>query len=496
MYGSSFEVSLVDSYDFFTDKYKNIYMHKILNYIRYEFSGINLLQVNLFDELVKEIDEDKEIDMLFFELVRGEERSDKLLVKYSNYGGYSGKRTYHINENISIGSELSLDFRKTFPEPGDFVGLNDFNSKYLVRNIPVNASINSSWVTSYVSLDWNFESPESDKVLKISRDKFIEGTIKEYKSILRERILPEVVVKVLNLFEKYRNNTNSLTDANEYFFTELTAKMLGVNTNSLRTIYRNFKIPQHVATKINESPIDFIEFLDAKKIETISINKSVSKVSTRSLATRGFRDIIKNTEIITDVVYWEAELFNPYLNKMHYQLSSIYTKRYKTDVVTIRVYETSNKFLFVKSDEISLELFWAGSVPISGHTSRRNILVPMKEYSELICTKSRFDSFQLSGTLGICSHYIVSPFKSRNELYAILEHLKNESFYEKEEIKAFIKHFYLKELIPNKLIKFIIDESSSDKKDLLNENNILNGYLELIVDIVLYHIPKDSKLLN
>src|SRR5690606_38663519 len=96
-----------------------------------------------------------------------------------NIGEMISVEIYVINRHIIfqffekiIGSEFQLIF---FGNEGIDINRSStkYNTEYFVRDIPVKSNTYSYYVLSYSKLWWNFMSPQSDKILSLTREKFI-----------------------------------------------------------------------------------------------------------------------------------------------------------------------------------------------------------------------------------------------------------------------------------------------------------------------------------
>ncbi len=478
IFGSTFSWDIISNYDYFTDKHDSIYIPKIRMYIDEVLSKISNLRINFFEELL----EYKNV-IHNDELFQIDSSTDQLLGMQSRLLVYNNDIFFEFHEK-SIGSEFTYYF---FPE---FKYDIDDNwtirqTEYFVRDIPVKSSTINYYKLSFSKLYWNFMSPESDKILSLTREKFIAKKKIELQNTFLNDIVPHSLKFVENLF---LDNWKKLIENH------------GVNEDHLSTIYFKILLTKSVnglGKDISDSeifkekllPIDLAENLDGSQVSMVSFF-TYPNVIVPAIDSQSRKELLliqeNREEIIANFTYINREqtilikhkgffyyylLVNYHIKEIHYSDKSRNFLLTSQEGEKITINGDYNKYLASFLEPNSL--------------LERGLSYSDQKYYDKLATRdihaSGFEHFPyLSKTA------IISPFKKYNDYIT----LKNECA--SGDMEKNLNVNKIKEIIPKKLVDWIIKYKPKDVPER-TEEDVYKGYRLLIQDMLGHDLESTIK---
>ncbi len=489
VFSERFNMAIIDSYDFFSDKFGDIYMHKMKDYIETELQHVDQLNVKMFNTNVLTSRYQK-INFLDFVIPKPLQiaREEKVSCSLFEKGAYSHPILF--SENIIVGSDVRLMFYYDFGNHYDHAGTQyafPNNDKYYVRDIPVDEKFHNFYACSYCSVRWNLQSPVSDKILNISRDKLIKSTRSKFEQSFLTTFFPIAVKILIELYEKQYGNTKNTTPqiAFEYFHMELTASMLDVSINSNKNIYDSFQLPVKIATSVELKGVAFPDFFASDNLFLISKAYKNEEERKKETMQDVWGRVQKIENITTGIVLWDERYFSAYL-----KLSGYFATEYKMfdengTIVSLYRLQKKNIKPGIELNDLSRNSL-LNKQNLREYSKRRSNIFPVSPYFDILAVDNVwYDGFGTPPKYS--NNSIISPFKEVRELEEIIFAVKKINIKTLEEIKGFIKASYLNVLIPEKLINWII-QHSSNKKGKISREKILETYLDLIGEMIVLHI--------
>ncbi|HEX5001777.1 MAG TPA: hypothetical protein VFW78_04720 [Bacteroidia bacterium] len=472
VFGTLFSWDVIMDYDYFTDEHKNIYIPKIKHYIIEILGHIPALQVNYFGKDLFNKKKSQAEFKVFERIVSGDSVIQCRLA-------LNGKDLYFEYFERNIGSEFiiqfiadtRIDIKHEWPS---------YKTTYFVRSIPVEDNTISYYKLSYSRLLWNFMSPESDKILSLTREKFIAKN----KADIQNKFLMEIVPKAIELAEeallKSKNEVvlyfadDKASLAYDYFKLLLTKNINGVKGKNIDIdILDNVTLPTELATGLDSKPIKLVDFFKAIKVIVPTLKHNHFQANT----TREIKNDLINKAIQSDddiLVIWNSEFFTQYIMSK-YKIQEIY------------FYETGTVLMLTEAEE-SIDVkegrnFYFKSLLGDYRNQNRGWNYAIKQYMAQLCIENSYPTgFERFPFLS--NRSIISPFKGFNEYNAFKEKIKSSTNIENiENVKNALNDNLLSEYITDALIDWVIENKPKDFPSR-DRKSVLDGYRILIIDIL------------
>lgn len=479
VFNSSFSFDVIEEYDHFTDHFGDIYIHKIKRYILNELSNVKFLNATLFNSKILPIESSHNNLKTDIGLIQ---TSD---IQCTVFKEHDGSNIVLVNENV-IGSAISLKFINSFNKnPLSEMHFRDSAaSNYYVRDIPVDEKISSFYKTSYCRIRWNLQSPKSDKILNISRDKLIANTKYKINNEFLEKILPQAVSNSITIFEshygKVANTSHEI--AIEYFHMELTASLLGQQLVNNTLIYQSYYLPDTLVTTFDFKPILCIDFFKAKEFYFINKTASVPEDQNQIKLKDEWIKFQTIQKFNSGYVIWDKEYFSSYFLLTKLRLNLINVIKDSSGITQVqRLDKSSNLNLQIETNSEALdEIFSSNNVNM--FSNRRNIMIPITPFEEVLAV----NDVDYDGFSSIPPHNnrgIISPFINNKKLTELAFQCEKEI--SSKDLDALKKKISLiaSNYLPDKLLNWVLEHNSNSQKaitiDLIREN-----YISLMVDMV------------
>lgn len=483
IFSNRFSTTLVENYDHFSDKYGDIYLHKLDQYIKEELSNISLLNATILDNTIigsrykypgnfKSYSEDD----------KKEKREDQALYTLVSDGYFIN---FFVQENIFIGSEIKIVFIDSFMDALNAISSPHMlkgSSKYFVRDIPTSEKFPSFYKTNYCSIVWNLESPESDKILNISREKLIDKTRDKYDYKFLEVIFPAIIKPMQSLFEAKHGGVinNNQKVAVTYFHLEMTAKMLAAPINNIENIYNNFDLPSDLVVNESGGSIKFKEFFKYSKFYIISKKYSVSPMPKETIGDV-WKTVQEMEKFTSGCVIIKKDYFESYLRLSNYNITSYKVIDRPDGKVVVVTLENVTDYPVVDIDQDSKAYYLRTSSKFH-EEKRRNHILPIKQYENIAVKNVSYDGFY--DVPRYVKHFIISPFKNEQEILKVYTELESQiEQLDRESVVNLIVKSYLNLFVPEKLIEWV--EANSSQMPIPTREGIIRSYAELIIDILM-----------
>lgn len=471
VFGTSFSWDILFNYDYFTDDYGNIFIPKIWEYIRKILHQIPTLNVTFMGkDLFKE--EKETISLKKITEGVNEKKTVYCRIEMDREG-----ILFYFNENI-IGSEFLLLFRPDIDE----VIEEDWRknkTEFFVRDIPVETNLISYYKLYYCKLIWNFMSPESDKILSLTREKFIDKYKEPIVADFFENVVPEAMKLSENLFignQKEIEELNELKSeqiAYVYFKILLTNSINKILSNINNKILGDHKLPAEMVSYIDNTTCRMADIFTADSILAavpliyFSQRKNIPAFINENIK------IVQTHFPKNKLLFKALDYFYPYLNHNYNIENLLFTKDLLLFELTKQKKDNNESIKILEGEDIYLKKF------LTGHGRlERNWNYASSKYAAKLSVlnhyKTGFENFPF---LSSCS--IISPFKNEKLYLSLKEEIGVKS---REEINTFLTSEKIKQYVTPSLIKWIINHHPSSK---ITEDIILEGYRELITDLLL-----------
>lgn len=472
VFGTTFSWDIIMDYDYFTDEHKSIYIPKVEHYIHNILQHVSTIQVDFFGKnLFRKQREQTKEQFKLYEPILTEDNNIQCRL------ALNGKDLYFEYYERIIGSafvlcfiaDTSIDIEHHWPS---------YKTTYLVRDIPVEDKTINYYKLSYSRLFWNFMSPESDKILSLTREKFIAKTKSEIQNTFLTKVVPsaielaeEALLKSKSEVLSYFGNDKSSL-AYDYFKLLLTKSINGIKGKSLDSeLLVDTTLPLDLATRLDNKPIKIVDFFKAKKIIVPALSRDYfQKTTTREIK----RDLIKETNQNENdiIVVWSNEFFTQYILSK-YKIQEIYF--YEKGIVLI---------LTEEEESIAIKFgrkHYFKSLLGNSRSSNRGWYYAIKDYKEQISVANGyatgFERFPYLSNLSI-----ISPFKGLEEYTTFKEKIKQATdISQTSNLKNVLTDNLLSEYITDALIEWVI-EYKPEGFPTRDKKSILNGYRLLIID--------------
>jgi len=479
VFGTRFNWEIVMNYDFFSDEYGSIYIPKIRMYIEEILGDVKHLSVNFFGKEIAIRNKANEQPILIDESFS---ENSKIYCKLYFSLNFKNLVCFEFYESI-IGSQFWLQFPPNVHR--DLEGnWPDYQTQFYVRDIPVKDDLITYYKLPYSKLDWNFMSPESDKILNLTREKLLEKPKQIIASKFLLEVIPIAIQMVENIIIKNKNSLIEYFKDNQerlsliYFKVILTKAMNQVQGKGLDLdLLGQTTFPEEMVSYLDRSKVQLAELLNITQAIVPILNNSLG---TRSAFQMQARELIDETfgeeKIKTGyVVIWFSEFFREYL-EITFQIKKIsFTEKGQILFLERRMHST-------ESVEVEGEKYYLEGFLKNKSTRNRCWNYASAKYSESIAVLNvRETGFERFPYLSRSS--IISPFKNIEEYNLLITEIKSVlPTLEKEKVMAYLTDSIIKKYVTKTLSDWILSNAPSDSKR--NFKKVIEGYRELISDMI------------
>lgn len=488
IFGNRVPFSIAIKYDDFNDKYGNIYLYKIIEYLKKTLFSLPGLEIRFFGDIIKNArigQNQNQITLL--NSILSEDRKILAEVKYVTY---DTRYIYFGFDELIIGSEFHLKF----PVSLDF-SLYSITETYkmslFVRDIMIEHNIDNYFL-QYSNLEWNLLSPESDKILSLNREKILWKNFGKINNEFFTKVVPTAIAmsevllfKIID--DSIASSKFSRTDlAFVYFGLLLTKAINHIKGEPLNaSLLNDEELPVNLAYHNNNDVVKLEGFINSRFfLVTLNIRFEPNEIREEkqkeliSAVNGKLIDDQKNAIIIVNNHFFEAFLS---------EKCSIHTIFYEPNGMVLLMQEGNN---YNKGIRIENELHYFKRIIVElHHSDGRYFAYSHCKYSEFLSVSNKhstgFERFPIFSNTSIAMPF--TKFDDFINLYKqIMPFADNNTL-----IEEFLTPAMLKTIIPKTLISYI-QKNSAMESSTLDENSILRGYKLLITDLIShYHKHKD-----
>lgn len=468
IFGTTFSWDIVMNYDYFTDKHNSMYIPKIRLYIDEILPKIKSLKVDFFNEslYIK-----KSLDQLYktFDSIRSDDDSIycKMLVR-------DNELYFNFFENI-IGSEFLIQFFTNFSYDLEDNWTRE-KTEYFVRDIPVKDSTIQFYKLSFSKLYWNFMSPDSDKILSLTREKFISRKKYELQDIFLAKIIPKAIELAERVFLKNIEEVKKIFKSNEqalsygYFKLLLTKRINQVEGSGInRAILGDIPLHNELVERLGGKKVKMNEFFSFDKIivpvyhQNDILQLSSVRERKKTIVNRTF----KKYESENVLVIWNNNFFKQYISQ-NFNIQEVY---FYNDGYILYLRKSPESITIKTGNKIYLERL----LKTPGLMKRGWYYSNVKYEKELSIENRYATGFEYFPYLS--NRSIISPFKDEKEY----QNLKKKAG--RQDLSSFLTEDLLRKYISKSLLDWI-KEYTPPEYALRNDVMILNAYKNLIIEMI------------
>lgn len=493
---NSFSMSVIDQYDYFLDGEGDQYIYKIVEYINTSLDKVPFLQIshsnNIFWKSKLRIN-----DSLFKgDFIDLKEESNLLSELYQGNKGFY----FRFIENLSeLKSEVILVIFSDFEDIK--IPYPDYKIKFYVRNIQVESNLRNYYSTTFCSTYWNLLGSASDKLLKVSRDKFLDSTGDILSGQYLKIIFPKIILNahdlVVKAIEKYSEDPFKQKSFKIiYFQIGLMMEMNEVSKEKIRwDLISDLEIPKQFCSDSEYKKVYTVdEFVNLKRPAILIGKNEHGWHNTRDNDAlfkekiSEFKDIIDTEKC--DGIFRVPSVIQRYIYKK-YNIASIHTAQtspgYKL-LLLENITPLEKIKIDVETKKVILTDLISNRKKIKA--DRQNIY-SLSEYSDILAIQNLwFTGFEDFPKYSKSS--IISPFASKSNFESWLEIIKQRNHTNEKEITKSILRDRLKEWLPNSLVDVVM-QNSYNKPAFLSKKLIIDKYIELAADFIHLKLEDDSK---
>ena len=481
VFGNSFDMGIVHSYDYFTDKYGNIHIRKIKAYLDDTLFRVDNLVIDFMGEKAynRNSTRKEEDSVTSFPTIITDENNLSCTIEYIN------KDLYFCFFETTIGSLFILKF------PSDISidkerNWTQYQTDFFVRGMPVKDNLINYYKLSYSKLIWDFMSPKSDKILSLNREKLLSNEKRKIGNDFLKNVIPQALDlaessikenrdKILNLFS---TNADLERLALLYFKFLLTRKInhLEIKNDNIQ-IFGEYLLNNFFAT--------YADGMECKLKDFFQINEIIVPYSS------GYHQLtakrVENCKEIFErhkgadtnpkaLVIFNSDFFVQYLaegytiDKIVYANENdkiFYLTKFVIEFENIQIEDSNKKYLLGFFN--NAERGWNYS-----SNTYANQLSVINEYA------SGFEHFPIFSRTSI-----ISPFKSKKQFDKLKEDIIGETLnMKKEDILLRLTDNIIDKYVTNSLVEFVIENKPKGANERSKES-IIKTYKELISEMLL-----------
>ncbi|SEL63977.1 Histidine kinase-, DNA gyrase B-, and HSP90-like ATPase [Chitinophaga rupis] len=478
---SRLPASVIESEDVFDKDYSVFFLPYLRHYLLEEFSNTHLLKINYFGNIIKPAAFSNTQNGTFY-------LDPKTAVHEKDISCFINKKyNYHeltVFEDI-LGSDIKLSFlpelitRNRRSEAYEYAP-----SGYLVRDIPVDETFLSHSKIKYCQILWNLHSSSSDKILNISRDKFIKVKREKIDREFLNNILPRAISVIIQCFINYAGETVDEHTTNEYFNILLTCDMCGgVQKSDFPGFLKGKEIPVKTAIYTDGSPLPFKRFFDEETFFKLHVVKSINPISRASIERlwESVRDT--DADYHSGILLIVFKYFSPYLRVKGFVVDAFKVLEIDGYRIALTTYRKTPRNASLKISEKEKKVIFS-VLPNSYRGTKRDYFRPYDPYAAVLAVEpEKLETFE--SIPNFTRYFIVSPFRNYDDFIRMATLIK-----EKETtdllllIRLIINEPLFNEIITPALIAYIQNHNPFEKNQ--TEQKIKEMYAQFIVDYVTF----------
>ena len=375
-----------------------------------------------------------------------------------------GALIFHIEEN-KFGSDVVLSFEQ-------FEQNNNIGDYIFLRDIPISYDVVSS---AYAYVDWNLFCRQADKFLTISRDSLLpqgwdwcRKTWKVLKPDILRLVYPKLLEACKDACENNDGNKDSLQEQYYRFCRENWLLPNPINNVDYQPL-DDYKLDKDVFVKLNGDAVTAKELFETEALVVFDFWYRIPDE---------LRDNLKKNSSLSDdtmlCVEDDVGLPESFVCSRIVMVKRDENNPYDWFYIIEKGAECP-RFVDINPKDIERYRYW----------SFVNVLIHgFKEYEKIVVKKER--DIQLGLELPYHGNCWIYPMPVRNAKYRDAD--GRELL--REEMKEKLEKGYIKELVPEYLVK-LIQKYNALNNDKLTAEEIYDEYIRLILDVEYgYQSPK------
>jgi|GEM_PF-932241 len=481
VFGTSFDMGIVHSYDYFTDKYGSIYIRKIKAYLDETLFKVDNLVIDFMGEKTyNKISIKKEEDIVTpLPTITSEENNMSCTIEHIN------KDLFFCFFETTIGSLFILKFPSDISIDKERNWI-QYQTDFFVRGMPVKDNLVNYYRLSYSKLIWDFMSPKSDKILSLNREKLLSNEKRKIGDIFLKNVIPQA----LELAERsIKENSEKImnffsTDADKerlallYFKFLLTRKInhLEIKNDNIH-IFGEYPLNNFFATYANDEECKLKDFFQVDEIivpySSNYFNLTTNRVERCKEIFNRYKDTNTNSKAL---VIFNSEFFVHYLVE-GYTINKIVYINETDKIFYLTKFITNFEYIQIVDDN---QQYFLGFF----NNADRGWNYSIDQYAhQLSVINEHASGFEYFPTFSRTS--IISPFKTKKQFQALKEDiLGNALDLNKDEILLRLDDSILEKYVTNLLVDFIIEYMPNGATNR-NKKSIVEAYKDLICEMIL-----------
>lgn len=258
------------------------------------------------------------------------------------------------------------------------------------------------------------------------------------------------------------------------------------------SLFNSYFLPiESIIYKNSSNKVSFDSFLKCNEFSILKIGKEYNeKESLDTYISSMLTDIKNNSE--TEIIALYQEYFSNHL--INFNLEKISTFSATVDGMEIKLFKYSKTTQSNDCATMPQDLeknYLKSLIRISQGVRQidRAIIPSLQVFHESLSVNNTRYSFNHNYNSEF-SNYIISPIKNSSELELVLK-LYNETI-SKEDLSNNIYESIIAKVVPDKLINWVINNSTS--KQIRTKENILKAYSQLLAEALIENYRKKNKL--
>lgn len=495
-FGNSFSMDIVFDYDYFSSD-DSIQISKVEEYVNKTL--INIEELNVF------ITNKGKVKSSIYSILTRDDYNNGVISFISLISKDETKMSCFkdggfLSNFFDVPGSLGSQIKTIFIDNFDRIYSTNFELKYnylyMVRDIPIKDNQYGFRLLPFCAMQWNLLNPDSDKILNISRSKLIQDVKDEHNEILIEKIIPNLLNLLWEAYtdNKFKGKVKNLGVDDESYNTVLfhilqTSKIFKIEREIPSLFNSNFFPIESIIYKNSSIQVSFDSFLKCNEYSILKIGKEYSKKESLDNYISSILSEIKNNSE-TDIIALYQGYFSNHL--INFNLEKITTFLASVDGMEIKLFKYSKT---TQSNNCAtmpqnLEKNFLKSLISKSQRVRqidRAIIPSLQKFHKTLSVNNTRYSFNHNYNSEF-SNYIISPIKDNSELELVLK-LYTETISQEDLSKSIYENVIVK-VVPDKLINWVIDNSTS--KQLRTKENILKAYSQLLAEALIENYRKEK----
>jgi hypothetical protein len=257
--------------------------------------------------------------------------------------------------------------------------------------------------------------------------------------------------------------------------------------------YGNSEFPSSLMVDKHFNNVKLKDFFSVQKVLIFKKDEPFYLNFTKS-SSEAFRELKVADDQDFDVVIWENGYLMPFLYKSLFHIVGYFAYEepvpstdesefqgdedyYNKIVYQAVLYERSTEYRPVACNSLGNKIILSKLKMSKSGVRKRNSILPLEKYYKTLSVNSKSNDFYTS--FAGLNHYIISPFNDLDSLFEIKRKIEEIDSHDNSAILSLIKEKFLRKLVTDTLVDFIIKNSVFEKA---KSEDIYEAYANLIKD--------------